>query len=293
MINREIESSFANWISAGVSGTSLAGASIRHGVPADVLSYPAVIVQTAGSEVLEGGARSGSRVQLDISVVSAASNEAGWQTAHKNRTGALAALVDDTNTNAALVSINAAQSTYTLYGWAISELASDTSPSHQADSIRLNLVAGDRIGTSPTGTTNFSPQDFSLRHEIEQILSAHLASELPSTVTDAYDIQPFYNENAAAGSRIVSACLSASKPFPQLGRYQAEASVHVITNGANSTDHVATVRHVQNCLRLLTSQDFTSANVTVAGVIEAAHTSQSDSNKITDTLGLSLWAQVN
>lgn len=293
MINREIESSFATWITAGVSGTSLAGASIRHGVPVESLTYPAVIVQTATSEVLEGGARAGSRVNVDISVVSAASNEAGWQTAHKNRVGALTKLLDDTNTNAALASINSAQTSYTLYGWAIAEIAADTSPSHQADSIRLNLVAGDRVATTPTGPTNANPQDFSLRHEIEQILSAHLASELPGAVTDTYDIQPYYNESAAAGSRIVSACLSASKPFPQLGRYQAEATVHVITNGADSTAHVAAVRQVQDCLRLLTAQDFTSANVTVAGVIEATHTSQNDNNRITDVLGLTLWAQVN
>jgi hypothetical protein len=50
---------------------------------------------------------------------------------------------------------------------------------------------------------------------------------------------------------------------------------------------------VQDCLRLLTTQDFTSANVTVAGVIEATHTSQNESNRITDVLGLTLWAQVN
>jgi hypothetical protein len=293
MIHREIEQSFANWISAGVSGTSLAGIPVRHGVPETELTWPCVIVQAANAEVLEGGARIGSRVNVDISVVSAASNEAGWQTAQKNRAGALAALVDDTNTNSALASINAAQTDYTLYGWAITELSAETTANHQADSIRLNIVAGDRVATSPTGPSNANPQDFSLRHEIEQILSAHLASELPGAVTDSYDIQPYYNESAAAGSRIVSACLAASKPFPQLGRYQADATVHVITNGADSVAHVAAVRQVQDCLRLLTTQDFTSANVTVAGVIEATHTSQNESNRITDVLGLTLWAQVN
>jgi hypothetical protein len=292
MINREIESSFATWITVGVSGTSLAGASVRHGVPVEALSYPAVIVQAASSEVLEG-ARAVSRVGVDISVVSAASNEAGWQTAHKNRVGALTKLVDDTNTSAAMASINTAQTDYTLYGWAISELAADTSPNHQADTIRLNLVAGDRVATNPTGPSNANPQDFSLRHEIEQILSAHLASELPESVTDSYDIQPYYAELTAAGSRVVAACTAASKPFPQLGRYQAEASVHVVTNGADSITHVAAVRRVQDCLRLLTIQDFTSANVTVAGVIEATHTSENENNRITDVLGLTLWAQVN
>ena len=154
-------------------------------------------------------------------------------------------------------------------------------------------MAGDRIGTTPTGPTNATPQDFSLRHEVEQILTAHLVAELPEAVTDDYSVQPYYNESPAAGSRIVAACLSASKPFPQLGRYQAQATVHVITNGADSTGHVAAVRQVQDTLRLLTTQDFTSANVTVAGVIEGAHTNDSDSNRISDVLAVTLWAQVN
>jgi hypothetical protein len=46
-------------------------------------------------------------------------------------------------------------------------------------------------------------------------------------------------------------------------------------------------------LRSLTTQDFTSADVTVAGVLEASHAQQRDSNKITDVLGLSIWCQVN
>jgi hypothetical protein len=293
MINREIEASFADWITAGVSGTSLAGVSIRHGVPTEVLQYPAVVVQAGGSEVLEGGARQGSRLNVDISVISSASNEAGWQTAHKNRVGALTRLLDDTNTNTALTSINAAQTDYTVFGWAITELAADTAPNHQADSIRLAVVAGDRVATSPTGPTNAAPQDFSLRHEVEQILSAHLLAELPESVLSDYAIIPYYNESAASASRIVSACLAASKPFPQLGRYQAQATVHVVTNGADSTSHVSAVRQVQDSLRLLTTQDFTSANVTVAGVIEASHSSENDSNRIVDVLGLTLWAQVN
>lgn len=293
MINREIESGFADWISGSIAGTSLAGIAIRNGVPASALSYPAVIVQASASEVLEGGARQGARINVEVAVISAASNESGWQTAHKNRVGALAELLDDTNTNPSLASINAAQSDYTLFGWSLSELASETSANHQADSFRLSAVAGDRIGTTPTGPTNADPQDFSLRHEVEQILSAHLMAELPEAVTDDYSVQPYYNEAPAAGSRIVAACLSASKPFPQLARYQAQATVHVITNGGDSTGHVAAVRQVQDTLRLLTTQDFTSANVTVAGVIEGAHTNDTDSNRISDVLALTLWAQVN
>ena len=293
MIHREIEEAFANWISAGVSGTSLAGVTIRHGVPATDLALPCVIVQANGSEVLEGGARAGSRIDLDLSVISAASNETGWQTAHKNRMAALTRRVDDTNTNAALTSINAAQTDFTVYGWAISELSSDTNPNHQADSVRLSIVAGDRVATAATGPTNAAPQSFSLRHEIEQILTAHLAAELPSAVTADYSAQPSYNENAAEPLRIVSSCTSATKPFPQLGRYRAEVTVEVITNGADSVGHVAIVRSVQDALRALTAQDFTSANVTVAGVIESSHGTQRSTNYLSDSLGLSLWAQIN
>jgi len=293
MIHREIEEAFANWISAGVSGTSLAGVSIRHGVPATDLALPCVIVQANGSEVLEGGARAGSRIDLDLSVISAASNAAGWQTAHKNRVAALTRRVDDTNTNTALASINAAQSDFTVYGWAISELSSETNPNHQADSVRLSVVAGDRVASAPTGPTNASPQSFSLRHEIEQILTAHLASELPGSVTSDYSVQPCYNENAAESLRIVSSCTSATKPFPQFGRYRAEATIEVITNGADSVGHVAIVRSVQNALRALTAQGFTSANVTVAGVIESSHGIQRSQNYLSDSLGLSLWAQIN
>lgn len=293
MIHREIEAAFADWISAGVSGTSLAGVSIRHGVPATDLALPCVIVQANGSEVLEGGARIGSRIDLDLSVISAASNEAGWQTAHKNRVAALTRRVDDTNTNAALASINAAQADFTVYGWAISELSSDTTQNHQADSVRLSVVAGDRVASTPTGPTNAAPQSFSLRHEIEQILAAHLASELPGSVTADYSVQPCYNEDAAQPLRIVAACTAATKPFPQLGRYRAEANIEVVTNGADSTGHVAAVQEVQDAIRALTAQDFTSANVTVAGVIESAHRVQRNPNYLSDTLGLNLWAQIN
>lgn len=293
MIHREIEAAFADWITAGVSGTSLSGVSIRHGVPATDLALPCVIVQANGSEVLDGGARAGSRIDLDLSVISAASTAAGWQTAHKNRVAALAKRVDDTNTNAALASINGAQSDFTIYGWAITELNSETTQNHQADTIRLNVVAGDRVASTPTGPINANPQNFSLRHEVEQILAAHLAAELPAGITDDYSVQPCYNEDATLPIRIVASCLSATKPFPQLGRYRAEATIEVVTNGADSVGHVAAVRAVQDALRALTAQDFTSANITVAGVIESSHSIQRSQNYLSDSLGLNLWAQIN
>lgn len=293
MIHRELEAAFATRVSALRTGTALAGIDVRHGVPASDLAYPCVIVQASGAELIEGGVRNASRINMDFSVISAASQTAGWQTTHKNRTAALAGILDDTNTNASIVAINSAQSDFTLYGWAVTEIASDTSPNHQADTIRISVVAGDRIATAQSGKVNASPQDFSLRHEIEQILSAHLAAELPSSVTTDYEVQPYYNEAAAAPSRIVSACQSASKPFPQLGRYQAQATVHIITNGLDSTGHVAAVREVQEALRNLVTQDFTSSVVTIAGLLEANHSTQNESNKITDVLGLNIWTQVN
>jgi hypothetical protein len=293
MIHRELESSFATRVSALITGTALAGISIRHGVPATELSYPCLIITASGAELIEGGVRNASRINMDFAVVSAASQTAGWQTTHKNRVAALARILDDTNTNASIVSINTAQSAFTLYGWAVTEVASDTSPNHQADSIRISVVAGDRIGGAQSGKTNATPQDFSIRHEVEQILSAHLASELPGSVTAAYAVQPYYNEATAASSRIVAACQGASKPFPQLDRYTAQATVHVITAGIDSTAHVAAVREVQDALRSLLAQDFTSSEITVAGLLEANHSSDSDSNRITDVLGLNIYAQVN
>ena len=293
MIHRELESSFATRVSALITGTALAGISIRHGVPATDLSYPCLIITASGAELIEGGVRNASRINMDFAVVSAASQTAGWQTTHKNRVAALARILDDTNTNASIVAINTAQSAFTLYGWAVTEVASDTSPNHQGDSIRISVVAGDRIGNAQSGKTNATPQDFSIRHEVEQILSAHLASELPGSVTAAYAVQPYYNEATAASSRIVAACQGASKPFPQLDRYTAQATVHVITGGIDSTAHVAAVREVQDALRSLLAQDFTSSEITVAGLLEANHSSDSDSNRITDVLGLNIYAQVN
>jgi hypothetical protein len=293
MIHRELESSFAARVSALTTGTALAGISIRHGVPATDLSYPCLIITASGAELIEGGVRNASRINMDFAVVSAASQTGGWQTTHKNRVAALARILDDTNTNASIIAINTAQSAFTLYGWAVTEVASDTSPNHQGDSIRISVVAGDRIGNAQSGKTNATPQDFSIRHEVEQILSAHLASELPGSVTAAYSVQPYYNEANAASSRIVAACQGASKPFPQLDRYTAQATVHVITAGIDSTAHVAAVREVQDALRSLLAQDFTSSEITVAGLLEANHSSDSDSNRITDVLGLNIYAQVN
>jgi hypothetical protein len=293
MIHRELESAFATRVNALIAGTALAGISVRHGVPATDLSYPCLVITASGAELIEGGVRNASRINMDFAVVSAASQTAGWQTTHKNRVAALARILDDTNTNASIVAINTAQSAFTLYGWAVTEVASDTSPNHQADSIRISVVAGDRIGNAQSGKTNATPQDFSIRHEVEQILSAHLASELPGSVTAAYAVQPYYNEATAAPSRIVAACQSASKPFPQLDRYTAQATVHVITSGTDSAAHVATVREVQDALRSLLAQDFTSSEITVAGMVEANHSSASNANRIADVMGLNIYAQVN
>lgn len=293
MIHRELEQRFAARIAALTANTALVGTTIRHGVPESDLGFPCLIIAATGSELIEGGVRNCSRVNMDFSVISAASSTAGWQTTHKNRVAALTKILDDTNTNASIAAINSAQTDFTLYGWAITDIASETSANHQSDLIRISVVAGDRVAAAQGGPTNATPQDFSLRHELEEILSSHLAAELPEAVTDDYAVVPYYNEGAADASRIVSACLSASKPFPQLDRYQVEATVHVITNGLESTGHVGATKAVQTALRSLTTQDFTSADLTVAGVLEASHSQQKDANKITDVLGLSIWCQVN
>jgi hypothetical protein len=293
MIHRELEQRFATRIAALTANTALVGTTIRHGVPESDLGFPCLIIAATGSELIEGGVRNCSRVNMDFTVISAASATAGWQTTHKNRVAALTKILDDTNTSASISAINSAQTDFTLYGWAITDIASEISANHQSDLIRISVVAGDRVATAQTGPTSATPQDFSLRHELEEILSSHLAAELPELVTDDYAVVPYYNESAADASRIVSACLSATKPFPQLDRYQVEATVHVITSGIDSTGHVAATKSVQAALRSLTTQDFTSADLTVAGVLEASHSQQKDANKITDVLGLSIWCQVN
>jgi len=292
MIHRELESSFATWLISGVSGTSLSGIPIRHAVPADPLALPCVIVASAGAELLEGGVRAASRVSMDFSVMSAANGGAGWQTAHKNRVAALSRRLDDTNTNAALASINGAQTDFTLYGWHLVELAAEAEPNIQTDTVRISLIAGDRIGTTPTGPTA-TPQNYSLRHEVEQIVGAHLGTELPSAVTDDYSVYPFYSETVVPERRIVAACLAAERPFPQLARWSAQVTIHVITQGIYATTHDESVRQVQDTLRDIVAQDYTSANVTVAGMLETGHTIDRSDNRIVDVLAVTLYCQQN
>lgn len=293
MIHRQLEAAFAARIEASRTGTSLAGIPIRHAVPSDPLGLPCVIVSAAGSELVEGGVRSASRVSLDFSVLSSANDGAGWQTAHKNRVAALSRLLDDTNTNTALAAINNAQTDFTLYGWHLSELSGNTAPNIQTDTIRISAVAGDRIATAPTGTNSAAPQTYSLRHEIEQIVSAHLGTELPGAVTDDYTVYPYYSESAVPPRRIVAACASAARPFPQLARWQADATIHIISPGEYATGHDEVVEAVAATLRDIVAQDFTSANVTVAGMLEAGHSTESANNRITDVLSVTLYCQQN
>jgi hypothetical protein len=293
MIHRQLEAQFAARIEAVRTGTALAGIPIRHAVPTDPLALPCVIVAAAGSELVEGGVRSASRVSVDFSVLTSANDGAGWQTSHKNRVAALSHILDDTNTNAALAAINAAQNDFTLYGWHLSELSGNTAPNIQTDTIGISAVAGDRIATAPTGPTSATPQTYSLRHEIEQIVSAHLGTELPGAVTDDYTVYPYYSETTAPPRRIVAACLSASRPFPQLARWQADATIHIITPGEYASTHDDVVEQVEETLRELVAQDFTSANVTVAGMLESAHSVDAANNRITDVLSVTLYCQQN
>jgi hypothetical protein len=201
--------------------------------------------------------------------------------------------LDDTNTNTALAAINAAQADFTLYGWHLVELSGNTAPNIQTDTIRISAVAGDRIATAPTGPTSATPQTYSLRHEIEQIVSAHLGTELPSAVTDDYTVYPYYSETTAPPRRIVAACLSAGRPFPQLARWQADATIHIISPGEYASAHDEVVEQVEETLREIVAQDFTSANVTVAGLLESAHSVDTANNRITDVLSVTLYCQQN
>jgi hypothetical protein len=293
MIHRQLEAQFAARIEAARTGTALAGIPIRHAVPTDPLALPCVIVSAAGSELVEGGVRSASRVSVDFSVLTSANDGAGWQTSHKNRVAALSRILDDTNTNTALAAINAAQTDFTLYGWHLVELSGNTAPNIQTDTIRISAVAGDRIATTPTGPTSATPQTYSLRHEIEQIVSAHLGTELPSAVTDDYTVYPYYSETTTPPRRIVAACLSASRPFPQLARWQADATIHIISPGEYASAHDEVVEQVEETLREIVAQDFTSANVTVAGLLESAHSVDTANNRITDVLSVTLYCQQN
>jgi hypothetical protein len=154
-------------------------------------------------------------------------------------------------------------------------------------------VAGDRITTAPTGPTSATPQTYSLRHEIEQIVSAHLGTELPSAVTDDYTVYPYYSETTTPPRRIVAACSSASRPFPQLARWQADATIHIISPGEYASAHDEVVEQVEETLREIVAQDFTSANVTVAGLLESAHSVDTANNRITDVLSVTLYCQQN
>jgi hypothetical protein len=292
MIHRELESAFAAYLTANRTGTALAGIPVRHAVPSDALALPCVIVAAASAELLEGGVRQATRATMDFSVISAANAGAGWQAAQKDRVAALSRLLDDTNTNTALAAINAAQTDFTLYGWHLTELASETAANYQTDAIRISLVAGERINTTPTGPAA-TPQNYSLRHEIEQIVSAHLGTELPGAVTDDYTVYPYYSETTAPHRRIVAACLSAERPFPQLARWSAQVTIHVITPGEYATGHDEVVTSVQETIRDIVAQDFTSANVTVAGMLETGHSVDRNDNRITDVLALTLYCQQN
>jgi hypothetical protein len=292
MIHRDLESAFAAYLTANRTGTALAGIPIRHAVPEDPLGFPCVIATAAGAELIEGGVRSASRVNLDFATISAPNEGSGWQAAHKNRVAALSRLLDDTNTNSALAAINAAQSDFTLYGWHLTELSAETSANHQIDAVRLSAVAGDRINTTPTGPTA-TPMDYSLRHELEEVVAAHLAAVLPSAVTDDYQIYPYYSEGDVPPRRIVAACLSANRPFPQLARWQAASTIHVVTPGEYSTAHNATVKLVQAALRQIVANDFTTAKVTVAGLLETGHTADRTANRLTDVLASALYCQQN
>lgn len=293
MISRDLEGHLAAWISSASTGTDLEGVVVRHAVPEDPLAYPCVIVVAANSDLLEGGVRSASKVSLDVSVVSAANEGDGWQTAHKDRTAALARLLDDTNTNAAIASINAAQSGFTLHGWSCVEISSETAPNHQIDGMRISAVAGDRAVSQPLGTNSAEPQDYSLRHELEMLVAAHLLEALDSAVTDAYNVVPSYYEDAAPAARIVAACKSAARTFPQLPRWAAQMSVAVVTPGWEATVHDETVEAVQSAIRNLAAQDFTSSDVTIAGLLESGHTSDKSDKHIWDTLGFVLHCRQN
>lgn len=292
MIYRDLETAFANHVTAARTGTALAGVPIRHAVPEDALGFPCVVVASNSAELVEGGVRAASRVTLEFAVISAPNEGTGWQANHKARVAALSRLLDDTNTAAALASINVAQSDFTLYGWNLTELSAETAASHQIDTIRLSAVAGDRVATTPTGTSG-TPQNYSLRHELEEVVASYLAAELPEAVTDDYAVYPFYSETTAPARRIVVACQSAARSFPQLARWQAAVSVHVITPGEYATGHDTIVKAVEEEWRNIVAHDFTTANVTVAGLLETGHTTERESSHLSDVLAADLFCQQN
>jgi hypothetical protein len=91
----------------------------------------------------------------------------------------------------------------------------------------------------------------------------------------------------------VAACLSAERPFPQLARWSAQVTIHIITPGEYATGHDEVVTAVQETIRDIVAQDFTSANVTVAGLLESAHSVDTANNRITDVLSVTLYCQQN
>jgi hypothetical protein len=91
----------------------------------------------------------------------------------------------------------------------------------------------------------------------------------------------------------VAACASGTKPFAQLDRWQAASSVHVFTPATYDNRHADTVALVEVALRTLVTQDFTSSDLTVAGLLESDHRVDRDQNRISDVLGLNLYVQIN
>lgn len=288
---REIEQRLGNWISSASTGTDLQGITVRYAIPDDPLAYPCVIVAAAGAQPLEGGVRKANTVSIDASVISAANEGSGWQSAHKDRVAALSGLLDDTNTNGAVVSINSAQSSFTLYGWSCSETDNETLPTHQIDTVRISAVVGDRA-SAQTGTTG-TPQDYSIRHEVEMLMAAHLLAELPESVTDNYEVVPAYTVATMSGKRIVASCKSCAKNIPQHSRWTAQASVSVVTPGSSSTAHDEVVIEVQSALRGITGQDFVSAEISVDGILETGHSVERSQAHLQDALSLSMHCSQN
>jgi hypothetical protein len=67
----------------------------------------------------------------------------------------------------------------------------------------------------------------------------------------------------------------------------------VVTPGESATTHQGVTKDVSATLRQILAQDFTSANVTVAGMIDTGHSSDRSDNKLADLLNLTLYCQQN
>jgi len=292
MIHRAFETSFAAWLTASRTGTALAGIDVRSGIPSDELGFPAVLVVASGADLVEGGVRGASMVNLDVSVASAAVEGGTWRTTHKNRTAALAKLLDDTNTNAALTAIQANQTTFTLFGWSLVELAAETEANIQMDTIRVRACAGDRLGSAASGTVNGDPQDFSFRHEIESIVTTYLAAELPEAVLDDYTPVPAYNDAALSPRRIVVSCPSADRAIPQTPRWRARLVVDIHSPAEYGSAHPAIAASIEEAMRSMPAGDFSSASVAVDGLLETGHSVDLRESRATDTLTLTLDCRV-